>query len=317
MTPVAGPPIAGSAVNPRVFALVGLALTLAGIAGTAIVRGGAPVPLRGAFGFDQATQIGYLVEAVTWGSIGALLVVRQPANVVGWFMVAIGVGFSLSQVSVSLAFAFEAEGTADGMRVAQVAGWATVLLQLVTILQVAIGFLFPTGQVQGPRWGIFMRLFWSFAVVFVVLALIQSGPLQLLPGIENPVGLIPDLRGGQPIAPFLMFFTTIILGGLILSLGLRYRAAGRVERQQLKWFVLALSVSAVGLGIAQIETTYPGPAVQRHRIDDLRLRRGHRARRDRHRDPALPPLCHRPDRESDDRVRRRHRRSRRRLLLRW
>ena len=103
-----------------------------------------------------------------------------------------------------------------------------------------------------------MRLFWSFAAVFVVLALIQAGPLQLLPGIENPFGLIPDLRRGEPIAPFLMILTVPILIALILSLGLRYRAADRIERQQLKWFVLALSVSAVGLGFSAIETALLG-----------------------------------------------------------
>jgi hypothetical protein len=246
------------AVTPRVFAIVGVAIAFAGVAGTAVVRSLAPVPLVGAFGFDQATQVGYLVEGVTWASIGALLVIRRPGNVVGWFMVAIGVGYSLSQASVALTFALAADGTVDRRYLAQLAGWVTVLLQLVAILQVAIGFLFPTGLVQSPAWGRFMRLFWCFAAVFVVLGLFQSGPLQLIPGIENPFGFIPDLRGGQPIAPFLVFLTLWVLVGLMLSLGLRYRAADRVERQQLKWFVLALSVSAVGLGFAVIESTLPG-----------------------------------------------------------
>jgi hypothetical protein len=34
----------------------------------------------------------------------------------------------------------------------------------------------------------------------------------------------------------------------------RYRSSGPIERQQLKWFVLALGVSAIGLGIATSES---------------------------------------------------------------
>ena len=68
-------------------------------------------------------------------------------------MVVVGVGYALSQVSVSLTFAFAAEGTAEGERLAQIAGWATVLLQLVTVFQLAIGFLFPTGRVAEPALG--------------------------------------------------------------------------------------------------------------------------------------------------------------------
>ena len=140
----------------RAFAGVGLGLAVIGAMGTVVVRIVAPVPILGAFGFNQVVMIGYLIAGLTWASIGAVLVVRRPENVVGWLMVFVGVGYSLSQVSVSLTFAFIAEGTAQAERLAQVAGWTTVLLQLVTVFQLAIGFLFPTGRVQSPGWGRFM-----------------------------------------------------------------------------------------------------------------------------------------------------------------
>ena len=236
------------------FATAGLALTIAGAVGTALVRYASPVPIISqAFGFGAAAMVGYLIQGLIWASIGALLVVRRPANAVGWLMVAVGVGYSVSQLTVSMASSFAAAGTAEGDRLAQIAGWSTVLLQLVTILHFAIGFLFPNGRAQSPRWARFMWFFWAFAVVFAVTSLIQPGPLQLIPALENPFGFGPDLRGGRPIAPILGVAAVIVFVSLAISMVARYRSAGLTERQQLKWFVLALGVSSIGLGIATTE----------------------------------------------------------------
>ena len=243
----------------RAFATIGLGLAIAGAIGTAIVRSVAPVPMTGvAFGFDEATMVGIVVEGLTWASVGALLLVRRPENVVGWLMVVVGAGYALSQVSVASSFAFAADGTAQGDRLAQVAGWLLVLAQLAGIFQVAIGFLFPTGHTQSRAWARFMVVFWIVAGVFSALSLFQPGALQLLPGVQNPFGVGPDLRGDQPLAPFLSVASVVIISCLGLSMTTRYRAAGRVERQQLKWFVLALILSAAGLGLAVLETTVLG-----------------------------------------------------------
>jgi len=242
------------------FATVGMGLAIAGAIGTAVVRYLSPAPMRAAFGFGEAAMLGYLISGLTWASIGALLVIRRPENAVGWLMVLIGVGYALSQLSVALTFAFAAEGTAQGERLAQIAGWVTVVLQLVGIFQLAIGFIFPTGHAQSSGWARLIRLFWAFAGVFVVISLFQPGGLQLIPAVQNPFGFGPDLRGDQPIAPILTLFSLIIIPSLGLSMVSRYRAAGRVERQQLKWFVLALSLSAIGLGIALLEAIVSRPA---------------------------------------------------------
>ena len=181
----------------RTFAMVGLGLALAGAVGTALVRYESPAPVIGAFGFGEAAMVGYLIQGLTWTAIGGLLVIRRPENAVGWLMVLVGVGYALSQLSVAVTFAFAAEGTTRGDRLAQVAGWITVLLQLVALLQVAIGFIFPSGRSQSRGWGQFLRLFWVFGGVFVVVSLSQPGSLHLLPTVQNPFGFGPDLRGDQ------------------------------------------------------------------------------------------------------------------------
>jgi hypothetical protein len=238
----------------RVYALGGIGLAIVGTIGTALVRFVSPAPIISeAFGFGWAAMVGYLIQGVTWASVGALLVLRRPENAVGWLMVMVGVGYALSQLTVSMASSFAAAGTTEGDRLAQFAGWLTVLLQLVTILHFAIGFLFPSGRAQSRGWARFMWFFWTFAAVFVATSLIQPGPLQLIPALDNPFGFGPDLRGGRPMAPVLALAALIIFGCLAISMVSRYRSGGGIERQQLKWFVLALSVSALGLGIATTE----------------------------------------------------------------
>ena len=240
----------------QTFAILGVGLAIVGAVGTAIVQYLSSAPVVGAFGFGEAAMVGYVIEGLTWASIGAVLVLRRPENAVGWLMVLVGVGYSLSQLTVSMTFAFAAEGTAQGDRLAQIAGWVTVLLQLVAILQIAIGFLFPTGRAQSQGWGRFMRVFWAFSIVFVVLGLTQPGPLQLVPSVDNPFGFGPDLRDGRPIAPILALTTLIMFVGLGVSMVSRFRSAGGFERQQMKWFFLSLGLAAIALGAATWEAVF-------------------------------------------------------------
>jgi hypothetical protein len=249
---------------PQIYATGGLSLAIAGAVGAAVVRFVSPAPFIGAFGFSEAAMLGYAVAGVSWATVGALLVVRRPENAIGWLMVVVGVGYALSQLTVAVTFSFAAEGTARGDGLAQLTGWATVALQLVTVLPFAIGFLFPTGRAQSPGWARFMRLFWMFVAAFVLLSLTQPGPLQLIPGVQNPFGFGPDLRGGRAIAPTLVLSTLAIFTLLVVSMVTRYRSADGIERQQMKWFVLALSVSAVALGIVSapaIVTDHPADEV--------------------------------------------------------
>ena len=243
-----------SVYGPSLFAAIGLAAAVAGAIGTIVVRLITPAPfITVAFGYGGLAMVGFLIAGLTWASIGALLVIRRPGNAVGWLMVPVGVGNTLSQLTAAMTFAFVAQGTAEGERLAQFAGWATVLLQLVGIFQIAIGFVFPSGRTQSRRWAWFMGMYWAMAIVFLVISLSQPGPLQLVPTLQNPFGFGPDLRGDRPIAPILAIPTLIVLAGLGISMVSRYRSAARVERQQLKWFVLALGLSTIALGILFID----------------------------------------------------------------
>ncbi len=110
-----------------------------------------------------------------------------------------------------------------------------------------IGFVFPTGRTQGPGWARFFRVFCVMLLIFSAIVLFQPGALHLAPSLRNPFGIGPDLRGGQQMSPVLSLFALIALPAVVISLTTRYRNAKLIERQQLKWLMLSLLLSCVGL----------------------------------------------------------------------
>jgi len=116
-------------------------------------------------------------------------------------------------------------------------GW-TAWLILTSLLML----LFPTGRPPSPRW---RPLVWA-VLVFGALGLL-AGPF--IPGrsgfapIENPLGLEDAAGRVATVIGFggvLMVLATVPPAAL--SLVFRYRHAGGVERQQLKWFAYAAVV---------------------------------------------------------------------------
>ena len=237
----------------RVFAFVGLALAVAGATGAIIVRLATQAPfLPVTFGFGQAAMVSFIVMGLSWASIGAFLVIRRPKNAVGTVMVIAGVGYALSMFFLAMTFAFAADGTAQGARMAQYAGWITVLCTQFGAAVFVIGFIFPTGRGQSARWGWYTRLSWPFLAVFGAALLLQPGPLHLFPTIQNPFGIGPDFRGGAAVSPLIALFSAFLAPTLLLSVVSRYRRADHTERQQLKWFGLALVIALFGVGFSAV-----------------------------------------------------------------
>jgi hypothetical protein len=237
----------------RAFAVVGLALAVAGAVGAIIVRVATQAPfLPVTFGFGQAAMVAFITMGLSWASIGAFLVIRRPENAVGSVMVVAGAGYALSMLFLALTFAFAADGTAQGRHLAELAGWTTVLCTQFGAAVFLIGFIFPTGRAQSPRWASLVRLSWPFMILFGAALLLQPGSLHLFPTLENPFGLGPDFRAGASVSPLIGLFSMVLAPCVVLSLAFRYRTASHTERQQLKWFGLALVIALSGVGFSAI-----------------------------------------------------------------
>ncbi|MEK6721796.1 MAG: hypothetical protein AABZ33_14170 [Chloroflexota bacterium] len=237
----------------RPYAIVGWLAALVGAVGATTLRIVDPVPIiRNPFGFGDVALVGFGVMGVAFASVGALLVVRRPLNAIGWGMVLIGVGHAVGIFAAAATYFMVAVGTQEALRTAQLTGWLTTLFITMGGFLFGIGFIFPTGRGHTPRWDRFVRLFLIGGPVAWLMIVLQPGPLSVFPTIENPFGLGPDLRSapGMEVSPVAAASSVIFVPLLLWSLVSRYRLAASIERQQLKWFGLALVVATGAFGFS-------------------------------------------------------------------
>jgi hypothetical protein len=246
------------------FALTGWALALIGGVGGLVVRVVWPAPiLPTTFGAGPTNMVAIAFLGITWATVGALLVLRRPGNPVGRIMVVVGLGLALSVLTVAVAFASLATGTAVGRQAASLAGALTSLLTPILILVFYLPMIFPTGRGHTPRWDALGRVFLGIGLTLATLQVVHPGDVHLLPGIPNPIGFGPQLRPifGDQIAGGVDALGIAILSPiLVLSVVSRYRSAGSMERQQLKWFLFASALTtAASVTMFVVATLTPGP----------------------------------------------------------
>jgi hypothetical protein len=173
--------------------------------------------------------------------LGGLIAARRPANLYGWLWCVIGVGVGLDAFARGYA-TFGLLGRPGGLPGVMVAAWATNCTWILGLGLFPLGLLlFPDGRLPTRRW---RPLAWLIVVLAVALPLegaASPGSLQLLPFLDNPVGVTGGALGwlveafGQ--VGFQLFLGTLPVAALALAL--RFRRARGVERQQLKWFAAA------------------------------------------------------------------------------
>ncbi|MFL5642953.1 MAG: hypothetical protein ACJ77W_03320 [Chloroflexota bacterium] len=239
----------------RLFALIGLAVTLVAAVGAVAWRIADPAPIvQNTFGFGDLSLVSFGVLGATFAAVGGLLVVRRPSNAVGWLMVVIGTSYALSALAAAVTFSAIADGP-PAAGVASVAAWFAVLFSTLGGLVFVLGLIFPTGRGQTPAWDRGVRGFAVLLPVLILVAfLIRPGPLQVFPSIENPFGFGPDFRpvfGPQPsvaIASSIIWLAPIVVWSIVS----RYRMSDAVGRQQLRWFVASLLVAISAFVFAAI-----------------------------------------------------------------
>lgn len=249
----------GAPLSAKLFAVGGWLLATVGAVGAIALRIADPVPqLPSTFGFGDTALVGFAVLGVAFASVGALLVVRRSANLVGWVMVMIGVGYAVGILFAAITFSLAAHPSTVAWLDLRVTAWLTVLFTSIGGLVFALGFIFPTGRGQTPAWDRGLKIAACLTpVMFVTVFLIRPGPLHVFPTIDNPFGVGPDLRPflGDRVSEKISAMAVIILPLVVWSIVSRYRRAGHVERQQLKWVGLATGVAIGALAVAGFSAT--------------------------------------------------------------
>ena len=208
---------------------------------------------------DGVSSLYIPVAAVAYATLG-VLIIRRAANLIGWIMLAEGIGIAF----LGLTSVYAVTGVAadpGSLPAAKLAGTLSeCIFSPVTFLIAFMFLLFPTGRLPSPRWrpvaaAGFLLVGLTVAGLVVTPRLLQlpaPGGVSLV--YPNPLGvenLKPVLRA-VPVGTLngLAVVTVAFMAAVLVSLAVRYRAGGRLMRQQIKWLALAAVVFAVLLFIA-------------------------------------------------------------------
>jgi hypothetical protein len=241
------------------YATIGWLAAIAGGLGAMTIRIIDPVPqLPSTFGFGDFALVGFAVLGIAFASVGAVLVVRKPGNLIGWLMVLIGDGYAVGIFWAAVTFSVAAHPSSLSWLDLQTAAWLTVLFTSLGGLVFALPFIFPTGRGHTPAWDRALKVVAVLSPFFFVpMFLLRPGALHTFPTIDNPFGIGPDLRPwlGDEVSARVSSTAILLFPLVVWSLVSRYRLASRVEREQLKWFGLATGVAIASLSIAAISAS--------------------------------------------------------------
>jgi signal transduction histidine kinase len=208
---------------------------------------------------DGISSLYIPVAAVAYATLG-VLIIRRAANLIGWIMLAEGIGIALLRLTSAYAIAGVAAHPGS-LPAAKLAGTLSeCIFSLATFLIAFMFLLFPTGKLPSPRW----RPVAAAGILLTGLTLAGLAVTPRLLQLPAPGGIslsYPNPLGVRNLAPFLRAVPVGTLNGLavvfvafmavvLVSLAVRYRAGGRLMRQQIKWLALAAVVFAVLLFIA-------------------------------------------------------------------
>jgi hypothetical protein len=255
---MAAVPARARAVSPAaVLGLTGWLLAIGVGTAALVIRLVRPDPIPpNTFGMGDAGMVAFVVLGTTWATVGAVLVARRPSNAVGPVVLIVGIGYAASIFWSAWTAVAYAQGPA-GLEAARLFAWLTGLATFSGIGLFYLALIFPTGRGYTQAWDRAARLVLFLSVMTAISVLIQPGPLHVVPGLANPFGFGLDLRplfNGRVVL-FVGVGAVVFLPVLTVGLAARYRAAGQVERLQLRWFfssvvLTALALSLVAAGVA-------------------------------------------------------------------
>src|SRR5215207_2188313 len=180
--------------------------------------------------------------ALGYSTVGAIVASRLPASPIGWLFCAIGLIFGLSHFSAEYA-AYDLLAPSRSLPAGEAFAWLTSWVWVFGLaLIVYLDLLFPNGRLPSTRWRWFA---WFTAIVLLPAAILTalSPGLILSSTLQNPLGIEGLPNVSKEIEAFM--YALVVVGAS--SMLARLRHAGRIERQQIKWFAYATAVAISGV----------------------------------------------------------------------
>ena len=194
---------------------------------------------------SDATSVAYGLVAFSAATVGALLASRLPRHPVSWLLLALGLWFVYGYASWAV-LAWQGAPAVLGL---------AALDANVLVIPALIGFILlltPTAKLPSPGW----RWWAGVAAAAPLLGLVSLalGPFREVdPPVANPLA-IDALAGPLLVVRGVAF----VVAGLSIPLGagslvVRVRRAAAVERQQLRWLLVAAVPVAVAVAALAVQ----------------------------------------------------------------
>ena len=228
-------------------------LTLAGVSlAGATVWLGMQTDAGGGAGFDVLNVI-EVCSFLSFVLLGSLLVLRRPGHPVGWLLAGLGIAVLVQQTTQQYAFqGLVGSAGPPGWRAASwIAEWA-IAPPLVLFIEALL--VFPSGRPSARAWWVLALTVAGAGVLLTVGWAVAAWPQRGASLLTVGGSLPPPL---EAVRMALIACVPLAVGSLFL----RYRRAGREERLQLKWLLLAAGglviAVAAGLSATALGTSSP------------------------------------------------------------
>jgi hypothetical protein len=238
---------------------------------------------------DAESVVLALAIVLAFSVVGAVIASRHPHNAIGWIFCTIGLVEGLDILTRGYAEFWLASGWGSqslGETAAWLSSWAWT--PLVVVPTTFLLLLFPNGRLPSPRWRPVAWLAGLGIIGFVLGYALDAGPLDDLPQIRNPYGVDSPVLRLVGVAAALVMVGSMVASAV--SVIVRARRAGRVERQQIKWLAYGgalvvgtifvggvISIWSVPISIAVTTVAllgvplFTGIAIVRYRLYDIDL----------------------------------------------
>jgi hypothetical protein len=207
---------------------------------------------------EDGSVVANLITLLPFSVVGAIIASRHPRNTIGWLFCSVGVTIGLNSFAGDYAEFWLASGfgtSSLGETAAWFSSWLWSLL--VYIPTSFLLLLFPDGRLPSPRW---RPVAWCAALGAaggVGGYALEAGPLVDFPQIANPYCV------DSPIVGIVGLAGSIVAAGCMVasavSLIVRLRRAGSVERQQIKWLAYGGAVVVGTIGVGGLITLWSVP----------------------------------------------------------
>ncbi|HEU4671351.1 MAG TPA: hypothetical protein VFS32_00450 [Candidatus Limnocylindrales bacterium] len=234
------------------IAAVGLLPIVGLLAATAIAGG-----IAGS-SFDLLAELTLALGLAVFVVSGAIIVARQPRNLVGWLLMLPGMVLPANEIANVWLRSLdpipsEVTPALWLLMVFTSAAWVLLIFPILHLL-----LIFPSGQLPSRRWRPIVWLEAGMLGTLVIVAsfgafvVVLDDEGQGVWSLPNPIGFLP--------ADFFTGGVAAIWGLLLLSLTvasvaafvLRFRRGTRDERRQLKWPLLAVALFGLVYGSASV-----------------------------------------------------------------